>query len=541
MNKLRVLHFEDSSVDALLVRRAMERGGFQLDWQLVNEAKGYKAALEQGGLDLILADNGLPGFSGEAALELARQLCPSVPFIFVSGAASETLVKNSLAAGAADFVLKDHLWQLLASVRRLQRAQPATPSAGNDESLARQYQAMRRLVTAVQELSLARTVDAVAAVVRRAARELTGADGATFVLREDDKCSYVDEDAISPLWKGQRFPLSACISGWAMLNCQPAVIPDIYADPRIPVDAYRPTFVKSLVMVPIRTAAPIGAIGNYWAQPHEATTAEVELLQALANTTSVAMENIKLYAELEQRVEERTQQLAMANHELEAFSASVSHDLRTPLRSINVLAALIKENPDNQLAPEGQSYLDRVQEETRLMASLIDDLLRLARFTRIELHTEEVSLSQLAERLSARLLASDSQRTAEFKIQPGLTTRGDAGLLQVVLENLLANAWKYTARKPHAIVEFGLEPQADGSLAYFVKDNGAGFSMSFIDKLFHPFQRLHPVEEFSGTGIGLATVQRIIHRHGGKVWAVAEVDKGATFFFTLPPAAPKPH
>ncbi len=540
MKKLRVLHFEDSSVDALLVRRAMERGGFQLDWQQVDEAKGYQAALEKGGLDLILADNGLPGFSGEAALKLAHELCPSVPFIFVSGAASETLVKNCLAAGAADFVLKDHLWQLLAAVRRLQQDHPASPATGSDAALARHNQAMRRLVTAVQELSLARTVDAVAAVVRRAARELTGADGATFVLREDDKCCYVDEDAISPLWKGQRFPLSACISGWAMLNHQSAVVPDIYADPRIPVNAYRPTFVKSLVMVPIRTASPIGAIGNYWAQPHEATPAEVELLQALANTTSVAMENIQLYAELEQRVEERTRQLAMANQELEAFSASVSHDLRTPLRSINVLAALIRENPENKLVPEGLSYLERVQEETKLMSELIDDLLRLARFTRIELHQESTSLSSIAERQATRLQASEPKRKAEFKIQPDLEVRGDPGLLQIVMENLLGNAWKYTARKPQTVIEFGRQPQADGSLVYFVKDNGAGFSMSYTDKLFHPFQRLHPVEEFSGTGIGLATVQRIIHRHGGKVWAVAEVDQGATFFFTLPTVPTKP-
>src|SRR5215216_2626800 len=164
---------------------------------------------------------------------------------------------------------------------------------------------MSRLVSAVQELSLARNLATITDVVRRAARELTGADGATFVLREGDKCHYAEENAISPLWKGQRFPLSTCISGWAMLNRQAAVIEDIYADPRIPADAYRPTFVKSLAMVPIRTEAPIGAIGNYWATRRQPTGEEVELLQALANTTAVAMENVRVYAELEQRVKER--------------------------------------------------------------------------------------------------------------------------------------------------------------------------------------------------------------------------------------------
>jgi signal transduction histidine kinase len=174
--------------------------------------------------------------------------------------------------------------------------------------------AAARLVKAVQNLSLARSLDAVQAIVRTAARELTGADGATFVLRDDDRCFYADEDAIAPLWKGQRFPMSTCISGWAMLNRSPAVIEDIYADARIPADAYQPTFVKSLAMVPIRTAEPIGAIGNYWASSHLATDAEVAVLQALADSVSVAMENLRLYDALEARVRERTEALEAARH-----------------------------------------------------------------------------------------------------------------------------------------------------------------------------------------------------------------------------------
>ncbi|MGK8438430.1 GGDEF domain-containing protein [Ectopseudomonas hydrolytica] len=174
-----------------------------------------------------------------------------------------------------------------------------------------------RLVRVVQELSMAKDVDRVAEIVRSAARELTGADRATFVLRDGLQCFYRDEDAISPLWKGQRFPLSACISGWAMLNRSATVIPDIYADPRIPHEAYRPTFVKSLVMVPIRTLEPIGAIGTYWAEYCHATDEQVQLLQALADSTSVALENVQVYAELERRVEERTAQLAEANRRLQ--------------------------------------------------------------------------------------------------------------------------------------------------------------------------------------------------------------------------------
>ncbi|MFB2968882.1 diguanylate cyclase domain-containing protein [Aerosakkonema sp. BLCC-F183] len=187
----------------------------------------------------------------------------------------------------------------------------------------RYYRGMEQLVTVVQELSLARNLDTVMAIVKQAARELTGADGATFVLRDRNMCYYAEENAIAPLWKGQRFPMNICIGGWTMLNRQPVQIEDIYADTRIPYQAYRSTFVKSLVMVPIRTLDPIGAIGNYWAKRHQPSPEEVKLLQALADTTAVALENIQVYAELEQRVVERTAELQTAYKELATLADNV--------------------------------------------------------------------------------------------------------------------------------------------------------------------------------------------------------------------------
>ena len=189
---------------------------------------------------------------------------------------------------------------------------PAVP----DTRLSHDARALQRLLTAVQELSLTRNLAEIQAVVRTAARELTGCDGATLVLRDQDCCYYADEDAIEPLWKGSRFPIADCISGWAMTHRQPAVIPDIYADARVPHAAYRPTFVRSLVMVPIRTLDPVGAIGNYWAQERQPTAQEILLLQALADSTSVAMENVRVHTELEQRVQERTAALQQANDEI---------------------------------------------------------------------------------------------------------------------------------------------------------------------------------------------------------------------------------
>lgn len=191
---------------------------------------------------------------------------------------------------------------------------------------------MQRLLRAVQELSLARTLTEVQDVVRHAAREMTGCDGATFVLRDGERCHYADEDAIAPLWKGQRFPLSSCISGWAMLNRQSAVIPDIYVDDRIPHEAYRPTFVKSLVMVPIRQLDPIGAIGNYWAAAREPTPDEVALLQSLADATSVALENVRMHEALQRSDSDRDalqSELDAEAHDLNALVAQMTRQVQS--------------------------------------------------------------------------------------------------------------------------------------------------------------------------------------------------------------------
>lgn len=199
-----------------------------------------------------------------------------------------------------------------------QESEPAASSFADSDYV----DGMERLVHAIQELSLARTLPDLQRIVRSSARELTGCDGATFVLRDNDSCYYADEDAIAPLWKGSRFPIGSCISGWAMLNRDAAVIPDIYGDPRIPHALYRPTFVKSLVMVPIRKLEPIGAIGNYWASRHQPSDQEVHLLQALADSTSIAMENVRVYSELERRVRDRTAALEDANEEIRRLSVT---------------------------------------------------------------------------------------------------------------------------------------------------------------------------------------------------------------------------
>jgi light-regulated signal transduction histidine kinase (bacteriophytochrome) len=221
-----------------------------------------------------------------------------------------------------------------------------------------------------------------------------------------------------------------------------------------------------------------------------------------------------------------------ANRELEAFSYSVAHDLRAPLRGIDGFSQALLEEYSAKLDDDGQRYLRRVRESAQRMAQLIESLLSLAGITRSDLRREPVDLSALARAAAERLKASQPDRNVEFLIGRGLTATGDSRLLAIVLENLLANAWKFTRNQPTACIEFA-STRREGETVFRVRDNGAGFDMAFASKLFGVFQRLHTSEEFEGTGIGLATVQRIIRRHNGRIWAEGKVAAGATFYFTL--------
>lgn len=225
-------------------------------------------------------------------------------------------------------------------------------------------------------------------------------------------------------------------------------------------------------------------------------------------------------------------ELEGANKELEAFSYSVSHDLRAPLRSMDGFSHALLEDHGDKLDAEGKDYLQRVRAASQKMAQLIDDLLKLSRVTRGEFERREVDMSELAQTVAVELQESAPERRVTLDIAPGVTAEGDARLIRIVLENLLGNAWKFTAKHDHSTIEFGVANH-DGEPAYFVRDDGAGFDMAYADKLFQPFQRLHSGAEFGGTGIGLATVARIVQRHGGRVWAESGVEQGTTVYFTL--------
>jgi signal transduction histidine kinase/FixJ family two-component response regulator len=525
---LHILHLEDDALDADLVRRELARLDAAPTWVNAASAHEFFAALEHQHFDAVLSDNSVPGIDGLRALELVRERRPDVPFVFVSGNPDPRWAEHCLEAGATDYVPKHQLWRLPSAYKRLNDAR-------ENERLRALTRGHAVLIDIVKQLSLARSTEAIVDIVRRGARALNQADGATIVLRDEGFCHYVDEDAIGPLWKGKRFPLQTCISGWAMLNGQAAVIPNIYADTRIPHEAYRPTFVKSLVMVPIRAQSPIGAIGNYWATPHAASADEVSLIQALADSTSLAFENVALLEGLEQRVQQRTAELEEANRELEAFSYSVSHDLRAPLRAVQGYSDLLLDSVQPPLQGQALTFLQAVRSSAQRMNTLIDDMLTLSRVTRAELHRHRVPIGLMAREILRGLQAASPERQVRVVVDDAAQAYGDMGLLRLALDNLLSNAWKFTGKREHdACIEFSVEPAGDTMLRCCVRDNGAGFDMHYAQHLFEPFRRLHRESEFPGTGVGLAIVRRVIHKHGGEIHAEAAKGEGASFIFTLP-------
>ena len=435
-------------------------------------------------------------------------------------AASADELVESLGAGAFDAVVINDALLHRTSVSQVQRVQ---------DRVGRQHAAVSRLISVVQELSLARDLQQIVEIVRRAARQLTGADGADFVIRDDDRAHYIAESAITPLWKGRRVPLIDSVSGWAITGRRPIVIADIRRESRAPVERYRSTFVRSLVAVPIRSADPLGAIGVYWSQPHQCTPDELMLLEALANTTAVSMENVRVYADLERLVEERTRELKAANEELEAFNLAVSHDLRAPLRAMSAAVESLDDIERTPLLTQKRLLRDHVLTMNRL----VNDLLRLSRVGRTELHIEPCDLAALAQEVVQRLRLSHPDRRVTWRISRPMSVQADAGLMSIALDNLLSNAWKYTAQRDEAEVSFTWTPDARRQNVFCVSDNGAGFDPQYAHRLFKPFERLHSEIEFAGTGLGLATVQRIIARHDGALWAESAPNAGARFYFTL--------
>lgn len=429
---------------------------------------------------------------------------------------------------------------------------------------------LAHLVSVVRSLSLSRSVEDIQVIVRRAARELTGADGATLVLREGDQCYYADEDAIAPLWKGSRFPMSACISGWVMIHGEPVLIPDIYADERIPADVYRPTFVRSLAMVPIRSEAPIGAIGNYWASERMPTAEDVELLKALADSTSVAFENVRLYGELEEKIKDRTAALEEARRECEERKRAQTDLARTEsqlrqaqkMEAIGRLAGGIAHDFNNLLSvilSYGTMLLDQLNHSDPLRsdieqiktagergATLTRQLLSLSRQQVFE--PQMLDLNDVArgmEKMVKRILGEDIR--LELRLGKVARILADQAQLEQVLMNLIINA---RDALPHGGVitleTANVELNGDFTATHLgvnqgdyvmlaVSDTGIGMDAETQTRIFEPF--FTTKDKSKGTGLGLSTVYGIVRQCGGHIWVYSEPGKGTSFKLYFPKTA----
>ncbi|MFO7575348.1 MAG: ATP-binding protein [Bacteroidales bacterium] len=392
---------------------------------------------------------------------------------------------------------------------------------------------LRLIISAIHSIATTYSMESIMHTAHTTARQIMNAEGSSFILREAEYCHYAGESALGPSFKGKKIPLKECICGWAIRNRQQVVIEDIYSDERISAELYSQTFVRSLAVAPIRQDDPLGAIGVYWDRHYIPSPVELQLLQTLADATAKAVENIHLIEGLEERISERTSELQTLNKEMETFSYSVSHDLRAPLRHINGFAEILLRQYTEQLSEDARKYLNIIVEAAHKMGILIDDLLKFSHTGSTELKKSFHDMEQIVRDSLKQITPVIGERKIKWTIHNLPEINGDYNLLRLVWVNLIDNAVKYTRLKKSAAITIGHRVEGSRQV-FFIKDNGAGFDMKYADKLFGVFQRMHSSADFEGTGIGLATVRRIVTRHGGETWAESEPDKGATFYFTLP-------
>jgi PAS domain S-box-containing protein len=500
---LRLLIVEDSEDDANQLLRVLRPAGYEPTYEIVDTPPAMRTALEHKDWDVITSDHSMPQFSAPAALALAKELRPNSPFIVVSGENDLNLAVSLMKNGARDYIKKEELARLVPTIEEVMREVEVGRERQRAEHLLQVAEARyRRLFETAQDGIL--TLDADTGQIT---------DVNPYLVK---MLGYPQEDFIGKkLWEIGTFKdTEASKSTFLELQTQGYVR---YED--LPLEASDERrvdveFVSNVYMVDDKKVIQCN-------------------IRNITRRKEAEAKVRHLNAELEQRLQDRTVQLEVLNKEAENFNYSISHDLRAPLRRISGFAKALEDSYASKLDAEGQQFIQRIRASTEHMGALLDGLIEVTRFSRTELRREAIDLTAMVGRVAAELQQDAPDHKVEFVIAGGITANGDPRLLQRVLENLLNNAYKFTTKRAPARIEFGTAPRTDGRVAYFVRDNGIGFDMAYADRLFGAFQRLHSAKEYPGTGIGLATVERIIHRHGGQVWAEGAENTSATFYFTL--------
>jgi len=502
---LRILIVDDSEDDAALLKITLQKGGYEVTSEVVATAAAMRSALESQNWDVITSDHSMPQFDAIHALDLAKELRPDLPFIIVSGEIDLNLAVSLMKAGAKDYIQKRELVRILPVIEReliefnLRRIQEKV-----ETNLRISENRYRRLFESAQDGIL--ILDADSGLVT---------DVNLFLI---EMLGYSKEEFLGKeLWELGAFK-DVETSKQAFLELQSVGF--IRYD-NLPLQT---KYGKHKAVEFVSNVYLVDKVRIAQCNIRDITEREISLIEINQVNT-----------DLEQRVRMRTSQLEFANKELESFNYSVSHDLRAPLRHVlGYTDALQEDNRCNQ-SDEGLRLIHKIRESVGRMDALIEALLGLSQFTQFVLKQQPVNLSEIVHQITSDLHQNNPSRQVDFTISEDIIAVCDEQLIRIVMENLLGNAWKFTATREHAFIEFGVKSEVDGR-TFFVRDNGAGFNMDYADKLFSVFQRFHDEKEFPGIGIGLATVARIIQRHGGRVWANGEVDKGATFYFTLSPA-----
>jgi PAS domain S-box-containing protein len=494
---------EDEARDATLVQHTLRQGGFHFAFKRVDTVQGFLRELREFHPSVILSDHGLPEFDGFAALSMAREKAPEVPFIFVTGSLGEEMTIKALKSGATDFILKHQLSALPPAVHRaLRQAEFQAERREAERALQSSEERYRSLVELSPD-ALFVVIDNRIVFVNSAGVKLFGAESGADLFNMDlgklmhHECRAKMEERLLDL-KSNGKPLPFIEQKMLCLNGN-----------KIDVEA---------------AAAPFMYAGQQAAQV---------IVHDVTERKAAEEEIRRLNAELEERVRDRTAELQAANQELESFSYSVSHDLRAPLRHIEGFVDILQSTKQECLDAEAGQHLRTISDAAQQMARLIDDLLAFSRTARAEVKKVKVRLNDIVRATINDLGHEFRGRSIDWQIMELPEVQADPVLLRHVYNNLVGNALKYTRKRPQARIEIGVEPNRTEHILY-VRDNGVGFDMRYAHKLFGVFQRLHRASEFEGTGIGLANVRRLVARHGGRTWAEGALDVGATFYFSLP-------
>jgi signal transduction histidine kinase/DNA-binding response OmpR family regulator len=530
MRRPRILHLEDDHDLHRLLVLALRRAGLDVELVMVDRKEAFEAAVNDGGIDLVLSDRAMPGYGGLAALRHLKARDLHIPFVILSGSASSEGVEPSLAAGATEWLLKDDLPRVADTLRRLLSVASAPVRA---EKSCPPDEAAVTLAWAVRQLTRSVSVADVVSVVPQAARLICEADGATIAFRCGDMVQHVGRDGLAPRFSGLDQPIGDCVSGRAMREGRPVAIDGPAAEGPGPGSPGSEGTTSSALAVPVGSGFPVAAIAVYRARPNPPFAWELELLAALADITALALERVGQGATRLFR-DDSAAERRRASSESEAVARLMAHDLRNPLWQIRGFAELLRDEHALALGDAGRSVVAHLLQASGDLGGVIDGLVELAEISAEPLRPRVLDLGASARDVATTLSVGAPDRAVEWRFADDLQAYADPGLLRILLEKLLSNALRFTHGRALALVEVGGARSGEEPTTFFIRDNGEGFDPADTARLFLPFQRRHPTGEPARVSMGLAIVRRIVHRHGGEVWAEGARDAGAAFYFTLP-------